>query len=176
MGMGYLKRRIAGFVVAIAMLLDLGVITSFGEPPAWPGDVGIVAGAGIVIDADSKAVLFGQQIHVPYPPASILKLLTALVVVENCEMDEMVTFSYDAIHNLEAGAGNKLSLAEGDQISVEDCLHMMVLISSNQSANALAEHVGGSRQSWDVPRMRLILPIRRALMMTASMSAPTIWL
>ena len=84
MGMGYLKRRIAGFVVAIAMLLDLGVITSFGEPPAWPGDVGIVAGAGIVIDADSKAVLFGQQIHVPYPPASILKLLqvdTRLVVV-----------------------------------------------------------------------------------------------
>lgn len=148
MGMGYLKRRIAGFVVAIAMILDLGVITSFGEPPAWPGDVGIVAGAGIVIDADSKAVLFGQQIHVPYPPASILKLLTALVVVENCEMDETVTFSYDAIHNLEAGAGNKLSLAEGDQISVEDCLHMMVLISSNQSANALAEHVGGSREGF----------------------------
>lgn len=63
-------------------------------------------------------------------------------------MDETVTFSYDAIHNLEAGAGNKLSLAEGDQISVEDCLHMMVLISSNQSANALAEHVGGSREGF----------------------------
>ncbi len=134
MGMGYLKRRIAGFVVAIAMLLDLGVITSFGEPPAWPGDVGIVAGAGIVIDADSKAVLFGQQIHVPYPPASILKLLTALVVVENCEMDETVTFSYDAIHNLEAGAGNKLSLAEGDQISVEDCREGFVAMMNEKAA------------------------------------------
>ncbi len=146
--MGNLKKRIISFFMAAAMILEPGAITSFAEPPSWPGDVGIVAGAGIVIDADSKTVLFGQQIHVPYPPASILKLLTALVVVENCQMDETVTFSYDAIHNLEAGAGNKLSLAEGDQISVEDCLHMMVLLSSNQSANALAEHVGGSRDGF----------------------------
>ncbi len=146
--MNVLKKRLAVFFTAAAMVLNLGTITPYAEPPQWPGDVGIVAGAGIVIDADSGAVLFGQQIHVPYPPASILKLLTALVVVENCEMDEIVTFSYDAIHNLEAGAGNKLSLAEGDQISVEDCLHMMLLLSSNQSANALAEHVGGSRDGF----------------------------
>ncbi len=143
-----LKKRIISFVTAAALILNLGVMTSYADPPQWPGDVGIVAGAGIVMDADSGAVLFGQQIHIPYPPASILKLLTALVVVEHCEMDEIVTFSHDAVYNLEAGAGNKLSLAEGDQISVEDCLHMMVLLSSNQSANALAEHVAGSRDGF----------------------------
>lgn len=140
--------RIAAFFMAVVMGFHMGTITSYADPPEWPSDVGIVAGAGIAVDADTGAVLFGQQIHVPYPPASIVKLLTALVVVENCSMDEIVTFSHDAVYNLEAGAGNKLSLAEGDQISVRDCLHMMVLLSSNQSANALAEHVAGSREGF----------------------------
>ena len=143
-----LRKRILGFCTAFALILNTGTMTVYADPPQWPADVGIVAGAGIVVDADSGAVLFGQQIHVSYPPASILKLLTALVVVENCGMDEIVTFSDDAVHNLEPGAGNKLSLAVGDQISVEDCLHMMLLLSSNQSANALAEHVAGSREAF----------------------------
>ncbi len=143
-----LRKMILGFCTAFALILNTGTMTVYADPPQWPADVGIVAGAGIVVDADSGAVLFGQQIHVSYPPASILKLLTALVVVENCGMDEIVTFSDDAVHNLEPGAGNKLSLAVGDQISVEDCLHMMLLLSSNQSANALAEHVAGSREAF----------------------------
>lgn len=127
--------------------MGTGRITAYGKPD-WPSDTGIMAEAGIVIDADSGAVLFGQNIHVPLPPASITKLLTALVVAEHCELDEIVTFSHDAVYNMEEGAGNKLALEEGDQISVEDCLHMMLLLSSNQSANALAEHVAGSRQAF----------------------------
>ena len=59
--MGNLKKRIISFFMAAAMILEPGAITSFAEPPSWPGDVGIVAGAGIVIDADSKTVLFGQH-------------------------------------------------------------------------------------------------------------------
>ena len=49
--------------------------------PDWPADTGIQAEAGIVMDADSGAILFGQNIHVPYPPASITKILTALIVL-----------------------------------------------------------------------------------------------
>ena len=145
--MNHLIKRITSFLMIVGLILNLGIITSYAEPD-WPSDVEVMAGSGIIIDADSGAVLFGQQIHVSNPPASITKLLTALVVAENCSMDEMVTFSHDAVYNLEAGAGNKLSLEEGDKLSVEDCLHLMLLISSNQSANALAEHVAGSRAAF----------------------------
>ena len=90
---------------------------------------------------------FAQNIHVQEYPASITKLLTALVVVENASMDEQVTFSHDAVYNVESGSGNKLQLEEGDVLSVKDCLYVMLLQSSNQAANALAEHVGGSREA-----------------------------
>ena len=145
--MRQLVKKITSFFICAAMVAAANPLTAYARPD-WPSDTGIMADAGIVMDADSGTVLFGQNIHVPLPPASITKLLTALVVAEHCELDEIVTFSHDAVYNLEEGAGNKLALEEGDQISVEDCLHMMLFLSSNQSANALAEHVAGSRDGF----------------------------
>lgn len=63
-------------------------------------------------------------------------------------MDDQVTFSHDAVYNVEDGSGNKLQLEEGDVLSVKDCLYVMLLQSSNQAANALAEHVAGSREAF----------------------------
>lgn len=112
--------------------------------PAWPGDTGILAEAGIVIDADTGAVLYGQNIHNPYPPASITKLLTALVVLENSDISGTVPYTENALYSIEAGSGNKLSLRVGDTLSVEDSLYGLLLVSSNQCANALAEYTAGS--------------------------------
>lgn len=116
--------------------------TAFAKPD-WPSDTGIESEAGIVMDADSGAVLFGQNIHVQKAPASITKILTALVVIENSSLDDTITFSHDAVYNVEDGSGNKNSIEEGDTLSVRDCLYLLLMRSSNQAANALAEHVGG---------------------------------
>lgn len=116
--------------------------------PDWPADMGIQAEAGIVMDVDSGAVIFGQNIHVAYPPASITKILTALLVLENSSLDENVTFSRNAVYGVEEGSGNKLNVTEGDTLSVEDCLYSLILHSCNQAANALAEHVAGSREEF----------------------------
>ena len=103
-----------------------------------------MAEAGIVMDMDSGAILYGQNIHLTYPPASITKILTALIVLENCNLDDTVTFSTTAVNQVEADSGNKISVVAGDQLSVEDCLYSMLLVSCNQAANALAEHTAGS--------------------------------
>lgn len=136
----------------LALLLSLQLMLSSSltalAAPEWPSDTGIMADIGIVIDADSGAVLFGQGIHNQSPPASIAKLLTALVVVENSSLDDMVTFSHDAVYNVESGSGNKKNIEEGDVLSVRDCLYLLLLQSSNQAANALAEHVAGSRDAF----------------------------
>ncbi len=136
----------------VFLLAFLCILISTGQPvpaaPAWPSDTGIQAEAGIAMDENSGAVLFGQNIHVAYPPASITKLLTALVAAEHASLDENVTFSHDAVYDVEAGSGNSLSLEEGDVLTVRDCLHALLLRSSNQAANALAEHVAGSREGF----------------------------
>ena len=137
-----LRRRLRPFV-SFLLACQLFVLTAYGKPD-WPRDTGVQAEAGIVVDMDSGAVLFGQNIHLPYPPASITKLLTALVVLEHCQLDETVEFSETAVNSVESDSGNKLGSVAGDRLSVEDCLYGMLLESSNQSANALAEHTAGS--------------------------------
>ena len=58
----------------------------------WPDNVSIESDAGIIMDANSGAVIYGKNIHSTYAPASITKVLTALIVLERCSMDETVTF------------------------------------------------------------------------------------
>lgn len=138
-----MNQKIRRFLCCCLAVCQLFTMTAHGQPD-WPADTGIQAEAGIVIDADSGAVLFGQKIHVSSPPASITKLLTALVVLEHCQLDETITISEEALANVEPDSGDKMYLVAGDTMTVEDALHALILVSANQVANALAEHAAGS--------------------------------
>lgn len=142
-------RRLACAVLSAVTALTVPTMTAFAKPE-WPSDTGIQSECGIVMDMDSGAVLFGQGIHVAKAPASITKLLTALVVLESdkTKLDDMVTFTSSALNNVDPDSGNKMSLEEGDTLSVEDCLYSLMLISVNQSGNALAEYVAGSQEAF----------------------------
>lgn len=115
--------------------------------PSWPELPEIQADGGILVDADSGAVLFEKNADQPYYPASITKILTALVILENCDMDDIVTFSNRAVNDVESGSSNMGAL-EGDQLSVRDCLYGLMLASANEAANALAEHCAGSIEAF----------------------------
>lgn len=132
----------------LSLLLAAALPMTVFARPDWPSDTGVQSEAGIVMDVDSGTVLFGQNLHEQKAPASITKVLTALVVVENCNLEDMITFSHDAVYNVEDGSGNKNAIEEGDQMTVKDALYFMLLTSSNQAANALAEHVGGTRDGF----------------------------
>lgn len=115
--------------------------------PQWPSDVTIQADAGIVMDSDTGTVLYGKNMDQPYYPASITKILTALIVLERCDLNEMVTFSHDDVYNVEAGSSSA-GIDEGDVLTVRDCLYALMLASANESANALACHISGSREAF----------------------------
>ena len=136
-------KRIFHFLLCLTLVFSL--ITPFHAyaEATWPDYVPIQAEGGIVMDADTGTVLYGKNIHTAYYPASITKIMTALVVIENCSLDEMVTFSHNAVYNVEAGSSSA-GLDEGDVLSVRDCLYALLLKSANESANALAEHTAGS--------------------------------
>ncbi len=107
----------------------------------------LMAESGIVIDADTGAVLFQKNMHEKKAPASITKVLTALVVLEHCNLDEKVTFSHDDVYNVDAGSSNA-QIEEGDVLTVRDCLYALLLKSANECGNALACHVAGSREAF----------------------------
>lgn len=139
-------KRLLAVLLCLSMALGLFPMKTLADT-AWPDNVAIEAEGGIVMDADTGAVLYGKNIHVAYFPASITKILTALIVIENCSLDEMVTFSHNAVYNVEANS-TSAGLDEGDVLSVKDCLYALLLKSANEVANALAEHVAGTTEAF----------------------------
>ncbi len=133
------------FALIFAAFLLTGGTLSYAS--GWGTLSGINAEAAIVMDVDTGAVLYGKNTHDTYYPASITKLMTALVVLENCELDETVTFSQTAVSDLEYGAVTAY-MSAGDEMSVEDCLYALLFYSANDVANALAEHVAGSLEEF----------------------------
>lgn len=140
-----IKRFLA--VMLCAVFLVTGTPLTAYADVLWPEEISIAAESGIVIDANSKTILWGKNIHDPHYPASITKIMTALLTIENCELDEIVTFSHNAVYNVEAGSSNA-GIEEGDQLSVKDCLYALLLKSANEAANALAEHIAGSTEAF----------------------------
>lgn len=137
-------------ITILFLCLYLSVTSFAGTALAadqWPSDVSVQAEGAILMDADTGTVLWGQNIHNEYFPASITKVMTALLVIENCKLDETVTFSHNAVFNVESGSSNA-GINEGDTMSVRDCLYALLLKSANESANALAEHVAGTTEAF----------------------------
>lgn len=140
------RKRILSFLLCLLLFTGIFPQAAAAAPP-WPDGPSISAEGGILFDANSGAVLYGKNIHEQYFPASITKILTALIIIENCQMDEVVTFSHNAVYNVETGSSNA-NLEEGDRMTVRDCLYAMILKSANEAANALAEHAASTTEAF----------------------------
>ncbi len=103
----------------------------------------IMAGSAILIDASTKTVLYEKDAYSKQYPASITKLMTALLAIENLEPTNTITFSKEAIFGIETGSSH-IGMDVGEQITVNDALHGLLLMSANEVANGLAEAVSGS--------------------------------
>ena len=134
-------RRIVSLLAAVLLMMQAFAIPSYALEN-WSEDCHVLSEGACLMDADSGVVLFTQNADESYYPASITKVLTALIVIENCDnLSEMVTFSYDAVH-IEEQNSTIIGASEGDRLSVLDCLYCLLFQSANEVANALAEHVG----------------------------------
>lgn len=98
-------------------------------------------------ETNSERILYERNADEKIYPASITKLMTAILVVENCELDEIVTVSENAVFSVPSGYVNA-NLQVGEELTVEDLLYVMLIPSANDAANALAEHVGGTIESF----------------------------
>lgn len=107
-------------------------------------DLSIQAKAAILIDAASGRVLFEQNADERLPMASTTKIMTALIAVEHCSMDEIVT----AGPNASGVEGTSIYLAEGEQLTMDQMLQGLMLRSGNDAAVAIAEHIAGSVESF----------------------------
>ncbi len=101
----------------------------------------------LLAETSTGKILYERDAEKRIFPASITKLMTAILVVENCELDEIVTVSENAVKSVPPGYVNA-NLQVGEELTVEDLLYVMLIPSANDAANVLAEHVGGSIESF----------------------------
>ena len=100
----------------------------------------INARAAIIYDRTTKQIIWGKNENEKRAMASTTKIMTALIVLENSNLSDVVTISKKA-----AGTGgSRLKISTGDKITINDLLYGLMLRSGNDAAVALAEHVGGS--------------------------------
>lgn len=109
----------------------------------WPVGPAVSAQSAIVLEANTGVILYAKNIDEKAYPASTTKLMTCLIAAENAKMDELVTFSYDAVFSIEQGSSN-IGIDAGQAMTMEESLYGILTASANEVANGVAEHVGGS--------------------------------
>lgn len=117
------------------------------EIPGWPQGPAVGAQSAILMDAQTGTILYAKGIDEKHYPASTTKIMTCLLAIENSDLDEIVTFSHEAVFSIEPGSSN-IGMDEGEAITMNQALHGILILSANEVANAVGEHVAGDAQSF----------------------------
>lgn len=105
---------------------------------------GVSAQSAVLLDADNRRVLFEKNSTQKMGMASTTKIMTALLAIEKCDVNEIVTVSYNA----SITEGSSMYLKSGEQLTVYELLCGLMLSSGNDAAVALAEHVSNSTEEF----------------------------
>lgn len=109
----------------------------------WPDGPITTAEAAILMEANTGTILYAKNIHQKSYPASTTKILTTLIAAETADMNDIVTFSNEAVFSIERGSSN-MGMDVGETLTMEQCLYGILVYSANETANAVAEHIGGT--------------------------------
>lgn len=130
-----MRKSIINFLfVVLAILLLIPSLVFAEEPPE------ITAPSGVLIDAATGDVLYDKNAHVKMYPASTTKIMTAILVLENANLDDIVVIDEETPFT----DGSRIYVMEDEELTVEQLLYALMVESANDAAVALAKHVSGT--------------------------------
>lgn len=147
------KRRLLSTILLISFICTILVptpvnATSSSSETSTPSSKlpkapSVVAESAIIMEASTGMILYSKNIHEELYPASITKIMTTLLAVENCSLSETVTFSKEAVFSIEPGSSHA-GADVGEEMTMEQALYCIMLASANEVSNAVGEHIAGS--------------------------------
>ena len=126
------------FIIAIFIVIILS--NSFA---VYAEELSIDAKSALIVEVNTGKVIYEKDMETQNYPASVTKILTAIIVIENCDLDDVATVSQSAISQIPSGYVIA-PLYVGEEIKIRDLLYALMLRSANDAAYVLAEHVAGS--------------------------------
>lgn len=146
------RKRYLGIVLAIVVLFG-GIsvpetkVSAAGNWPSGPSKSKLACESAVVMELSTGTILYDLNMHEKHYPASITKILTAMLTAENCSMNEVVTFSESAVYGIESGSSTIYS-AVGEKLTVEQCLYAIMLESANEVCLGVGEHIAGTSKNF----------------------------
>lgn len=139
------KKRILPlvFTFLLCFVLSLFSTSSFAEPT----EITTYSPNCILMEASTGKVIYEKNAFAPVPPASTTKIMTAILTLEHCQLTDTATVSHEAIFTVPVGYSHAY-LVEGEILTIEQLLHVLLIPSANDAANVLAEHIAGSVSSF----------------------------
>lgn len=132
-------------IISIFLFSIFWVSTTFAVD--YP-DLGIGSETAILIEANTGRILYEKDAQKKMYPASTTKIMTAILTLEHVkDLQEIATVSYKAVYSVPAGYSTDL-LKVGEELSINELLYALLVKSSNEAANVLAEHIAGSVESF----------------------------
>lgn len=107
----------------------------------------IYSDGAVLMDSNTGKVLAGKDINKKVYPASTTKILTAIIAIENCKLDEQMTASRNAVMSIPSGYSNA-GIQVGETLSFQDLLDMFLIHSANEIGFIFAEHISGSVENF----------------------------
>ena len=111
----------------------------------WPIGPVVGAEAAILMEAETGTILYSKNIHKHEYPASTTKLLTTLIAIEQCSMDDIVPITQEAVSDTPRDS-NHIALDAGEALTLEQCLNAVLIRSANEAAFALGAYI--AEGSW----------------------------
>ncbi|MBR6504449.1 MAG: D-alanyl-D-alanine carboxypeptidase [Clostridia bacterium] len=106
-------------------------------------NLNIYSPSALLMDARTGKIIYEKNIDDVRYPASTTKMMTAILALEHCDLNEIATVSYDAIFTVPSGYANA-NLQLGEELTIEQLLNVLLIPSANDAANVIAEHIAGS--------------------------------
>ena len=141
------KSFFSNLIVCLLLLLSLNIVFSSFVNADEESLPDISSPSALLMDYSSGKILYEKNINEKRYSASLTKIMTAIIVLENCELSDTATVSYDAVMSLSSGYVTA-NLQVGEELTVEQLLYVLMVGSSNDAAIVLAEHVSGSVENF----------------------------
>ena len=131
-------------IFLLFLLLIIGI-----QSVSFASEVNLNSEAAILVEISTGRIIYEKNSTKKLYPASTTKILTAILVIENCNLDDLVTVRESALNNIPTGYVT-CNLRVGEELSVKDLLYALMIPSANDAAYVLAEYVAGSVDNFSV--------------------------
>lgn len=107
-------------------------------------DIILYSSAACVMDVDTGEILYYKNMDDRHYPASITKVMTGLLLIENADLNDTITFSQDCWNGLNYYNDMNIGMLNGEELTVNDALHAILMSSANEVCNGAAKYLSGS--------------------------------